>query len=294
MRVVFFGLGPIGTRHATILQQMGGMTLCAFRSDPRKPKNSLNIPEIFSWETLEAWKPDVAFITNPTFRHMECALACVERGWRLFVEKPIHVSTEGLARLTHLLAKHRVPSYVAYVLRFHPAIQHLYAQRYNVHPRRVSVICTSYLPYWRKNSDSHMFYSAYRDQGGGAILDVSHEFDYIDYLFGPIKNISGQFGRRGAVTVDAEDYVEAILECPRLAVNLYIDVCSQQQQRSITIETSSGIETTDLLQYPLDAAYHRQIQYFLNNIDNPDMMNNVIEARPLFEKLIAFRERDIS
>ena len=45
-----------------------------------------------------------------------------------------------------------------------------------------------WLPDWHPNSDYRREYSARWDLGGGAILD-SHEFDYLTWLLGPVKDM---------------------------------------------------------------------------------------------------------
>ena len=46
---------------------------------------------------------------------------------------------------------------------------------------------SSYLPYWRKNSDYSKSYSSNKNKGGGTLLDLSHEIDYIKWLFKDFK-----------------------------------------------------------------------------------------------------------
>ena len=43
-----------------------------------------------------------------------------------------------------------------------------------------------YLPEWRKNTDYRKGVSARQDLGGGVLLELSHEIDYIQWIFGEI------------------------------------------------------------------------------------------------------------
>ena len=42
---------------------------------------------------------------------------------------------------------------------------------------------SSYLPSWRKTVDYTKSYSAFPNRGGGVLLDLSHEIDYLKWLF---------------------------------------------------------------------------------------------------------------
>ena len=51
----------------------------------------------------------------------------------------------------------------------------------------VNIYAGSYLPQWRKNSNYIKSYSAFKNKGGGVELDLSHEIDYVTWLFGKFK-----------------------------------------------------------------------------------------------------------
>jgi len=46
------------------------------------------------------------------------------------------------------------------------------------------------------------------------------------------------------------------------------------------------------LNFPIerDEMFQRQLNYFLANLQNPDMMNSIPQAAGLFRKIVAFRE----
>jgi len=226
----------------------------------------------------------------------------------LFVEKPIDASTERLDDLLDRIEKKNLATYVGYVLRFHPVVQALRELLLNEDLLHARVTCTSYLPDWREGENHREVYSARREMGGGAILDLSHEFDLVDFLFGPVESISGRFGRLSRVTVDAEDYVDAEVRCRKARVNLHLNLFSRRRERRISVDTPNATYEGDLLsgrlrceskdenwEKTLDSAmddpYRRQLDFFLTNLSNPRMMNNLKEASPLFRKLIAFREQ---
>lgn len=307
MKIVFFGLGSIGQRHAKILLENYPHTLYAFRSGINEEPNQLGIKELHSWEEVERLKPDVAFIANPTSLHIETAIKCANLGCRLFMEKPIGKDTDNLDKLINIIEKKNLVTYVAYNLRFHPMIKRIKEYLDGKKPLYARVVCTSFLPSWRPNTDYLKNYSANANMGGGVILDLSHEVDYINYLFCGIKKITGSFAKVSNVTVDAEDYADMLVVSGGVPVNIHIDFLSQLRQRYIQIDFGGLTVVGDLinaeikeyegdivknsikLEYEKGQEYKEQLKFFFDNIDNPKMMNNLPEAADLFKKIIAFK-----
>ena len=48
----------------------------------------------------------------------------------------------------------------------------------------MSINCSSFLPSWRKNIDYQSSVSAKKSLGGGVLLELSHEIDYLIWLIG--------------------------------------------------------------------------------------------------------------
>src|SRR3989344_5974566 len=144
MKIIFFGLGSIGQRHAQILLKNYHHELFAFRSGAVDKKNPLGIREVYSWEEVKRLKPDIAFITNPTFLHIETALKCAEIGCKLFIEKPVGSNLENLDKLIKIVKDKNLATYVAYCLRFHPVIKKLKEYIKKIKPVYVRAVCSSY------------------------------------------------------------------------------------------------------------------------------------------------------
>lgn len=307
-RVAIFGLGSIGSRYAQWLMQRPGIEVLAFRTQRHLP-NAGNVPETSDWAVLEAWQPQVAVIANPTHLHIETAQASVERGWGVFLEKPIGGSLQGLDTLVQEIQTRQLPSYVAYVLRFHPVVHALKAALAHATVWHARLRCTSYLPEWRPGRDHRETYSARRDTGGGVILDLSHEFDLAEYLCGPITAIDGNAARRANITIDAEDCADAVAQCAHGTATIHVDYFSRRTERVIDVDTDIGSFRADLLAQTLtcetgqatrtqtfdtsmDSLYQEQLAYFLARCaDGQPIMNNVPEASHLFRHLMSFRER---
>jgi predicted dehydrogenase len=135
------------------------------------------------------------------------------------------------------------------------------------------------------------------------ILDASHEFDMLTYLFGPIRKITGEFGRIADITYDAEDYAEAMVLCGKTTASVYLSYFGKPAQRVISIETSTGRLEADLIGGEVtfcgqpyrrfginrDQWFLDQLAYFFENLGNPSMMNGLEEASYLFKTLVQFK-----
>ncbi|MCK5579887.1 MAG: Gfo/Idh/MocA family oxidoreductase [Candidatus Omnitrophica bacterium] len=307
MKIIFFGLGSIGKRHARILLEKYKHDLYAFRSGTREKGNELNIPEVYSWEEVDAIKPDIAFVTNPTSMHVDVAIACAQMGMHLFIEKPLDSEIEDLGKLLKIVSKKKLATYVAYVLRFHPVVVRLKKYCEKQKPLHMRVACSSYLPKWHPRRDVSKRYSSHKKMGGGVIYDLSHEIDYVEYILGDIMRIKGQFAQRSDITVDVEDYADILVETKKGPANIHINFFSHVNERKVQIDFKDRYIEGDLLKNTvteyregqkrktveykgdISTCFEKQIRYFLKNLNNPNMMNSIFEGEGLIRKIYRFK-----
>lgn len=305
--ILFCGLGSIGKRHARLLKENFHHNIFALRTFKGQEKNDLNIPEFYSWDEIDKRSFDIAFITNPTNLHIDTATKCAEKGMTLFIEKPIDSQVGGLDNLLNLVEVKDLTTYVAYPLRFHPVLRELRGLLTGKKILHSRIVCASYLPDWRKRQDHLKSYSASKDMGGGVLLDLSHELDYASYLFGNIESIEGRFGKAGSVTVDSEDYADLLVKHASSMTNIYLSYLSHKLQRRVEVDTEDGYIMADLINNNItysgregvwdkdfevakEEMYLEQLNYFLSNIANKRMSNNLFEASLLFRQLVEFRD----
>jgi predicted dehydrogenase len=314
LKVLFFGLGSIGEKHARIIKNNYEFELYAFRTKKGQEKNRLKIKEFYNLDEAFSIKPDIAFITNPTYLHMETSLACAKRNIALFIEKPISNSLEKTDIFEKEIKKRNLFSYVAYNIRFHPVISNLVEILANREkPIFFRAICSSYLPNWRKNQDYSKSYSAKKEFGGGVILDLSHEFDYINWLFGEIKNISGFYGKISDLKINSEDILNAKISCKSgVKGSLHLDYFSHNVERRIQIYYNNSYIEGDMIKNTIkilqdkkektikykchkDSTYKKQLNYFFKNYQNGNynVMNNFSEALKTFKKIMEFKKENI-
>ena len=69
-----------------------------------------------------------------------------------------------------------------------------------------------YLPYWRTNTDYRKSVSAQKILGGGVLLELSHEIDYLIWIFGSISKVNAFLTRHSSLEIDVEDTAYLRLE----------------------------------------------------------------------------------
>ena len=306
MKIVFFGLGSIGKRHARLIQEYFDYSLLAYRSSRNVKKNELGIDEVYDLNDVLKWKPDVAFITNPTSEHTDCALFCAKNGINLFIEKPLAMDSEGISDLIEEVKLNNVKTYVAYCLRFHPGIVWLRDFLKQNNPIHVTVNASSYLPFWRPGTGHLERYSAQKDLGGGVILDLSHEIDYLYYLFGGIKDMKVNSKKISDVTVDSEDFADVLLEFDNgVFGNLHMNFLSRLNRREIIVDFKDKTIIIDLVVNKIlikgnmdeeinfdgnmDGVFISQLKYFFDNL-NGGLMNDIYEGEKIFKDILRIKE----
>ena len=303
MKIIFFGLGSIGLRHARILKKFKNLRLYSYRTFKGQIQNNLGIEEVKDFRAIKKIKPDVAFITNPTSLHLPTAIDCAKLKINLFIEKPLGHKTQDINKLLRIVSLNDLTTYVAYVLRFHPVIKALKTYMKTLNFFHMRMMATSYLPDWRPQIDHLKSYSAHQKMGGGVINDLSHELDLAQFILGPIKKIKGRFDRRSQVTIDTEDYADIFVETKSGPANIHINFLSQMEQRLIQMDFKEKSIVGDVLHSTVTEykhgqpvkriqfkegyaeCYQEQLRYFFRNIKNPRLMNNVFEASQLTRKI---------
>ncbi len=145
-------------------------------------QSGLPYDTLSSLEDIPRLNPDYVVIASPTNRHYPELKFLEEHleGKKILVEKPLFDSMADFKVLNNEV-------YVGYNLRFHPLINKIRELCCGHKLWSMHVFCGSYLPDWRPGRDYRATSSARKHSGGGVLLDLSHELDYIQWLAGPFE-----------------------------------------------------------------------------------------------------------
>jgi len=190
-RVLIVGYGSIGQRHLKIVREsLPDAIIMVFRHQP-----TTTIPEMAnlvtsSMEDVRLFVPEAAIVANPAPFHLEIAKALAEMGCHLLIEKPISDNLDGVEDLLGTVRAAGVICQVGYNMRYLPSLSRfrdLINQGLVGRPLSVRCEIGQYLPNWRPASNYRTGVSARSELGGGVLLELSHEIDYLCWIFGDVE-----------------------------------------------------------------------------------------------------------
>ncbi len=137
---------------------------------------------------------------------------------------------------------------VAYNLRFHPVIQRLREVLVGQQLLSVHAYVGQYLPDWRPGTDYRRFYSASAAEGGGALRDLSHELDYLGWLFGRWTTMTATGGHVSSLEIDTDDVFALLMQTDRCPVaSVQVSYLDRVARRRILINTQRHAIEADLV-----------------------------------------------
>jgi len=242
-RCVVVGYGSIGSRHARILQELGCNVAVVSR---RVLEGVAAYPGLA--EAVQQHEPEYVVIANETALHHDALLQLAATGYQgaVLVEKPLFESARTMpAHPFRCLS-------VAYNLRFHPVIARLKALLADQQILSVHGYVGQYLPDWRPGTDYKQSYSAKADLGGGVLLDLSHDLDYLVWMFGDWLQVTALGGHLSPLEITSDDIFTLLMRfsrCPVAAIQLnYLD---RRGRRRLVVNTANHTYEADLIQNKL-------------------------------------------
>ena len=170
-KILIIGRGSISSKHILALKLISKKFEITNLSS-RKFNNNYAKQKFF----------DVIVICSPSSYHYK-HLQIVEQNFKnikVLIEKPL------FDKFYKIKKKMKNQYFVGYNLRYHPVIKYLKKKISKKRIFSINIISHSFLPSWRKKNYTQSV-SASKKLGGGILLELSHELDYLKWMF---KNIS--------------------------------------------------------------------------------------------------------
>lgn len=195
--------------------------------------------------------PQFAIIATPAPFHIQQAMILLDKNIPILIEKPLTDCLKRFKWAKSAFDEHIDRIEIAYNLRYMPsalAVKDHLDRHVLGKIHAVTIDVGQYLPDWRPNSDYRQNVSANKTLGGGVLLELSHELDYLTWLFGDFDEVFCLTNNSGALDIDVEDVADALItRNDGLQVNIHLDFLQHQAFRTCKIIGEFGTMRWDLL-----------------------------------------------
>ncbi|MCF8196386.1 MAG: Gfo/Idh/MocA family oxidoreductase [Polynucleobacter sp.] len=208
-KILIVGLGSIGRRHLNLAREIFPDAQIAVLTSKVASDHSfgdiLILHEIS--DALE-FKPQISVICTPAHTHLEYATLFLSNSIVL-VEKPLTSSLEDSNSFLHLPERYFERCLIGYNLRY---MESLIYFRQLIHTNKIIGQIYSvngevgqHLSSWRPGVDAKKSISAQAKMGGGVLLELSHEIDYLMWIFGDPVWVNASLRSQSNLVNDVED-----------------------------------------------------------------------------------------
>lgn len=208
-KILIVGNGSISRRHQSIARKFFPSADIRVLSQSRLSNQTSDVNSLFH-ELEEAihFGSQIAVIANPSNMHIEIATILAKKGTHLLIEKPISNDIQGVEELLKICKNNKVTLLIGYNLRFLNSLNFFKrAIDQNIIGSVLSIRCEvgQYLPLWRTEKNYQDSVSAQRKLGGGVLLELSHEIDYLSWIFGEVEWVYSVISKYSNLEIDVED-----------------------------------------------------------------------------------------
>jgi predicted dehydrogenase len=252
-KVLVVGSGSIAKRHLANFRQLlpGAEVACVSASGRSLADGETTATtQLQSMAAAIVWSPDLAVVASPAPLHLKHARQLLEAGVPVLIEKPLSDSLECAREVAPLFALHSDRIEVAYNLRFLSSSRRMKTLIDDACVGRIlglQIEVGQYLPDWRPQADYRRQVSANRSLGGGVLLELSHELDYLTWLFGRFDKVFCIANNSGQLEIDVEDRADILLSRGDLTAQVHMDFLQRRANRSCKVIGSTGTLHWDLI-----------------------------------------------
>ncbi|QOL27084.1 Gfo/Idh/MocA family oxidoreductase [Thalassotalea sp. LPB0316] len=250
-RYAVIGQGSIGKRHLNNLRALfPDAVIYSVSASGRSPTILAAASHCLNHTQELPDSLNGVIIASPASMHLLHVQAVIEKTKHLLIEKPIASSLADALQIEQLCQQHDIKTLVGYCLRFlsssqfikQALAQHRFGKIYSV---QASV--GQHLATWRNDKSYNTSVSAQAKLGGGVLLELSHELDYLAWLFGELDFHGGVIQQSNLLETDVEEIADIFLSHQHTAISLHLDFIQQQTERYCHLITDQGKVCWNLL-----------------------------------------------
>ncbi|BBR40163.1 oxidoreductase [Aeromonas veronii] len=254
-RIAVIGLGNISIRHRKNIKYIYPLaSIYAMSASGQIAAAEVSDCDVFvsSVEELIQHRIELAIIASPATLHAVHAIPLIEAGIPVLIEKPLAASLADCEAIQAASREHNTPVAVGYCLRYLPSallMKELLDEKKVGRCYYANVEIGQYLPDWRPNKDYRHSVSARAELGGGVLLELSHELDYIQWLLGPLQVKYSSLFSSEELGLSVEDMADIMLDGTTGTITtVHLDFLQRKAHRKCRVIGSEGTLEWDLIQ----------------------------------------------
>jgi predicted dehydrogenase len=216
IRFALAGSGAIAPTHAQALARIAEAELVAVYS--RSADKGQVLAEQFNCqfyadyhEMLSKGGIDAVAICTPSGTHAEFAVRAAQAGKHVLIEKPIEISLEGADAIISACKQNQVQLGVIFQRRFSPGVVKLKELLSQGRLGKINYAgCYAKLYRSQEYYDSGAWRGTWQLDGGGVLMNQGiHYVDLLQYLAGPVVEITARCATVGHERIEVEDAAAA-------------------------------------------------------------------------------------
>lgn len=218
VRFGLIGSGAIAAAHMDSLQKLEETELVAVWS--RRYENAQKVAAEQGCEAEQSWEDlvrrddiDAVTICTPSGFHLEPALAAIEAGKHVIIEKPLEITVERCNQIIEAADRKGVKLGGIFQSRFTPANKALHQAIQEERFGRL-VMGDAYVKWFRPQSyyDSGEWRGTWELDGGGALMNQAiHTVDVLLWFMGDVESVYAYADCLAHERIEVEDTVVAVL-----------------------------------------------------------------------------------
>lgn len=263
-KIAVVGLGNISNRHRRNIKKLFPQSfIYAVSASGNFPSEDVVDADAvcLNLNELPMNKLDFSIVASPATLHAEHSLHFIRAGVPTLIEKPLSATNEHAVTVLNAVEDFKTPVAVGYCLRYLSSAKeirkilssNLVGDIYNVHTE-----IGQYLPDWRPGKDYKNTVSASRELGGGALLELSHELDYLAWLFGEIQPVSAVLRSSDELNLNVEDSADILAKSKSSVITIHLDFLQKKAHRQCRIIGSKAVLEWNLIKNQINYVDERK------------------------------------
>ena len=276
------GTGSISKRHISNLRALYPKSKIGNVSASGKLPRRMNKNVDFSYNSIEestSKTKKFAIIASPASFHLDHAEHFLKKNIPTLIEKPITSDLEKLNIFIKAFKDKQNIIDVGYNFRFNKALRlfkkTIFEKKKLGKISSININVGQHLSLWRKNKNYKHTVSANDNLGGGVLRELSHELDYITWVFGKFDKVFCKTSNRNILKVNVEESIDAIfMNKSGFNLNLHMDFLNSKATRYCRVIGEKGTLILDLVNNSISfikPGEKAKILYKEKNLNQNDM-----------------------